>query len=224
MRRRLLIVLPVLPVLLVGGWLLLAPSDDGEGVACPPGPGGCPVGTTLTELIRFWPDVPVPDVRLVSGRVETGCGATGADEGSFYCPQERRIYVQQEDLDGFDAALTGSVARASAVYLLAHEYGHAVQDARGIDTDDERPGPASQTVRYELQADCLAGVFAARQPPSERAAWVEAVRLGGDDMGEDPVGPAAFTHGSGEQRVRWFVRGRDAGEYAACDTFASTRL
>ena len=162
-------------------------------------------------------------MRLATGRVVTDCGPNTADEGSFYCAEERRIYLQREDLDGFGADLEPSVARASGVYLLAHEWAHALQDARGVDPGDERTGPASSTVRYELQADCLAGVFVASLRGADREAYVEAVRLGGDDLGPDPLAPQAFAHGSGEQRLRWFARGWQERDDAACDTFAPAR-
>ncbi len=116
-----------------------------------------------------------------------------------------------------------AVARASRVHLLAHEYAHAVQDAREVDPGDERTGPASSTVRYELQADCLAGVFVASVPGADRDAFAAAVRLGGDDIGPDPLTPQAFAHGSAEQRLRWFTRGWQARDDAACDTFTPAR-
>ncbi len=217
MRRRVLLGLSL--SLVVAAVALTASGDEpGLSVPCDPGPGECPVGEALAALERFWAPTPPPAVRLATGRVDTGCGEGSADEGSFYCPQEETIYLQREDLDGVD--LAPEVANASGVYLLAHEYAHAVQDARGLDPEDERTGPASITVRYELQADCLAGVFVASVRSADRSAYAEAVRLGGDDVGPDPLERSAYAHGSAEQRLRWFTRGVDAGEDKACDTFA----
>ncbi len=152
-----------------------------------------------------------PRLVLAQGDRDTGCGQAEEDEGSFYCAQDDTVYVQQVDLDDF-AALDPRREHAATVVLLAHEYGHAVQDRLQVDEGEARPGPDGDSVPYELQADCLAGAYTAtRADAADPAPFLAAVSDNGDDAGADPVAEAEYEHGSSAQRLAAFRRGLAAG-------------
>jgi predicted metalloprotease len=178
------------------------------------------------------------DARLVlfRGAVDSGCGYAPAAAGPFYCPRDQRVYV---DLGFFEElrsrfAAPGDFAQA---YVLAHEIGHHVQSQLGIEAElrrqqQARPSQANElSVRMELQADCLAGVWAhstARRDLLEAGDLEEGLAAAsavGDDriqeMATGEVRPEAFTHGTARQRATWFRRGYESGNPADCDTFAS---
>ncbi len=182
-----------------------------------------------------------PSMVLFSGATRTACGTGMAQMGPFYCPLDRKIYIDLSFYDmmkrRFDAP--GDFAQA---YVIAHEVGHHVQKLLGIadkvqelkGSMDERESNALQ-VRMELQADCLAGVWANlndqvknRLQPGDVEEGLNAASQIGDDMiqrrTQGTVVPDAFTHGSSEQRVRWFKRGLESGEIAQCDTFNTNSL
>ncbi|MGA8993049.1 MAG: neutral zinc metallopeptidase [Nocardioidaceae bacterium] len=182
---------------------------------------------------------------LFSGRVQTGCGVAASDVGPFYCPADRNVYLDTtfftDMLQGRLGARGGAFARS---YVLAHEYGHHVQDLLGtMDRVRSRQGSGSDAVRLELQADCLAGVWTRHATTATDADGLPLiVDLSQDDVdraldaaaavGDDriqrraggQVSPETWTHGSAEQRKRWFSTGRQRGTLAACDTFAVDRL
>ncbi|MBS0395873.1 MAG: neutral zinc metallopeptidase [Proteobacteria bacterium] len=182
------------------------------------------------------------DPRLVLYRreVESACGAAAAAMGPFYCPGDRRVYL---DLSFFDelSRRFGAPGEFARAYVVAHEVGHHVQNLLGISARvraaEERGDPAHAnqlSVRLELQADCLAGVWANR---SQRALKIDATDIDsalgaasavGDDRlqraARGYVVPDSFTHGTSEQRMRWFRRGVEAGALGACDTFRSRDL
>ena len=173
---------------------------------------------------------------LFRGNVSTaGCGAASSAAGPFYCPADRRVYL---DL-GFFRELQqrfGAPGDFAQAYVIAHEFGHHVQNLLGImgQVDAERrrnPGAANDlSVRLELQADCLAGVWAhsAYQDDlleeGDLEEGLNAAASVGDDRIQSQAGgridPESFTHGTAEQRREWFQRGFDGGEVAACDTFS----
>ncbi len=197
-------------------------SDPGPEAVLTPSVLGSPsppvtVAGVVADLTAYWrrtfpQDVTkAPRVRTVDGDAKTRCGTAAQDEGSFYCDEDTTIYVQQVDLD--DLADLPRVRREAAqVYLLAHEYGHAVQAFLDVDAGDDAKGLRSDSVRYELQADCLAGAYVATRGEATAAgAYERAVREGGDDVGEDPLPPAEYEHGTGAQRVSAFRTGRRAG-------------
>ena len=182
-----------------------------------------------------------PPMVLFSGAARTACGTGMAQMGPFYCPLDRKIYIDLSFYDmmkrKFDAP--GDFAQA---YVIAHEVGHHVQKLLGIadkvqelkQQSDETDANALQ-VRMELQADCLAGVWANlndqvknRLQPGDVEEGLNAASQIGDDMiqrrTQGQVVPDAFTHGSSEQRVRWFKRGLEAGEISQCDTFNASSL
>ena len=182
-----------------------------------------------------------PKLVLFSGAVESACGIAGSAVGPFYCPPDQRIYL---DLNFFEDlrmrfGASGDFAQA---YVIAHEVGHHVQSLLGISqkvTELQRRVNTSErnnlSVRMELQADCLAGVWAHRAHKSRQILEAGDIEEGlnaasaiGDDRiqrkTQGHVVPDAFTHGSAAQRVRWFKTGLQSGNLQACDTFNADRL
>ncbi len=182
-----------------------------------------------------------PTLVLFTGAVQSACGFAQAAVGPFYCPADQKLYIDlafYRDLqDRFRAP--GDFAQA---YVIAHEVGHHVQNLLGIaekirvaqSRAGER-GAAALQVRMELQADCLAGIWAADANRSKRILEPGDVEEGltaaaavGDDRIQMAtrgyVSPESFTHGSSQQRARWFRRGLETGDLQACDTFAVASL
>jgi predicted metalloprotease len=177
-----------------------------------------------------------PSLVLFSGQVNSACGFASSATGPFYCPNDRKVYLDTEffgELEQrFDAA--GDFAEA---YVVAHEVGHHVQNLLGIlPRFNQARQRMSETeanqmsVRVELQADCFAGVwgkFTEQRGILERGDLEEALNAAqqiGDDMlqkrSQGYVVPESFNHGTSEQRMRWFKRGFDTGDMKACDTFS----
>jgi len=170
----------------------------------------------------------------------TGCGLGQSAMGPFYCPADRKVYLDlsfwQELETKFSAG--GEAARA---YVIAHEIGHHVQNLTGASDQARRmgaQGAESGSVRLELQADCYAGVWAAHAAevsngqvsldPRDIEDGLRAAAAVGDDTlqkkAQGRVMPDAFTHGTSEQRMRWFRKGSQSGDPEACDTFGAGRL
>jgi uncharacterized protein len=182
-----------------------------------------------------------PTLVLFSGAVESACGFAQAAVGPFYCPADRKVYI---DLSFYRDLQTrfGAPGDFAQAYVIAHEVGHHVQTLLGISERNmaARRGASESeanalSVRQELQADCFAGVWAHnanrdRQllEPGDIEEGLNAASAIGDDRLQQQsrgyVAPESFTHGSSEQRMRWFKRGYDSGDVNVCDTFATSQL
>ncbi|MDI1461504.1 neutral zinc metallopeptidase [Catellatospora sp. KI3] len=184
------------------------------------------------------------DTVFFAQQVNTGCGMADSGVGPFYCPLDDQVYI---DLSFYDelAQRFGAKGRFAQPYVLAHEYGHHVQDILGTSDDVQRrsqadPGSANElSVRLELQADCFAGVWAKHALETKDAKGVpifssltqadidqalEAAAAIGDDRIQSqaggPIDESKFTHGTSEQRSRWFNTGYTSGDGKQCDTFS----
>jgi predicted metalloprotease len=176
-----------------------------------------------------------PKLALFTGNVNSACGAAESAMGPFYCPADQKIYLDQSFFDEL-ARRFGAPGDFAAAYVIAHEVGHHVQTLLGVSEQvqqaqartSKRQGNALQ-VRMELQADCLAGVWAKAnatklEPGDVEEAMRAATAIGDDTLqraAQGVVVPESFTHGSSEQRTTWFMRGLQEGTIAACDTFRS---
>jgi predicted metalloprotease len=182
-----------------------------------------------------------PRLVLFTGAVQSACGTASSAVGPFYCPGDTKVYI---DLDFYRllAQRFGAPGDFAQAYVIAHEVGHHVQNLLGISEKvhaarqraDEARGNAL-SVRQELQADCMAGVWAnhanrARQilEAGDVEEGLAAAAAIGDDrlqqQGRGHVAPETFTHGTSAQRVRWFRRGLERGRLEACDTFKAAQL
>ncbi len=169
----------------------------------------------------------------------TGCGMGQSAMGPFYCPADQKIYLDLAFWNELESRF-GAKGEAARAYVIAHEVGHHVQNLTGATNNVERGsrGADSSAVRLELQADCYAGVWVAHAPaasggqvaldPADIEDGIRAAAAVGDDaiqkQAQGRVMPDAFTHGSSEQRMRWFRIGVEKGDPAACDTFRAARL
>ena len=183
-----------------------------------------------------------PRLVLFSRVVRSACGTATAASGPFYCPNDRQVYLDLSFFDEMRERLGGGGDFAYA-YVIAHEVGHHVQNQLGVFDRAQRArergapmeGASGLSVRQELQADCFAGVWA--HDAQARHKWLEqgdveealgtATAIGDDRLQRQSQGtvvPDAFTHGTSQQRVRWFTTGFERGDVAACDTFAAPTL
>jgi len=225
-------------------------------IPLPGGRGGAPVSTGGDEMAVFirrvladtedvWNrvfgslgrDYREPRLVLFSGHLGTACGTGLSAMGPFYCPLDQKIYIDLAFYEELKRRF-GAPGDFAQAYVVAHEVGHHVQTLLGIAEKvqraksrvSEREANRIQ-VRMELQADCLAGVWAAlthqlknRLEPGDIEEGIRAAQAIGDDMIQRQqtgrVVPDAFTHGSSAQRVRWLKRGLDSGQIQQCDTFS----
>ncbi len=182
-----------------------------------------------------------PKLVLFTGSVRSACGRGSAATGPFYCPPDRKVYL---DLSFFDelAQRFGAPGDFAQAYVIAHEVGHHVQNLLGTAEKVTRLQHQASlaegnalSVRMELQADCLAGVWGYHAKhdrnliePGDFEAGLRAAAAIGDDRlqrkSRDAVQPESWTHGSSEQRTTWLRRGLETGDPHACDTFAGSRL
>lgn len=179
-----------------------------------------------------------PKLQLFTEAVQTGCGFAQAASGPFYCPADHNVYI---DLSFFEALQQrfGAPGDFAQAYVVAHEVGHHVQTLLGISERTQAArSRASEvesnalSVRQELQADCFAGLWAHSADRSRallETGDIEeglnaAAAIGDDRLSQGRAPPEAFTHGTSEQRVRWFKRGFDSGSMNDCDTFSARSL
>ena len=181
-----------------------------------------------------------PKLVLFSGAVQSGCGAAQSAMGPFYCPADRKMYLDMSFFNELSKRLDAPGDFAQA-YVVAHEVGHHVQNLMGIadrvrsaQQGSGREANALQ-VRMELQADCFAGVWAYHankkrqilEPGDTDEALAAASGVGDDRLQQKSRGyvvPESFTHGSSAQRMRWFTTGMQQGDPAQCDTFNAANL
>lgn len=183
-------------------------------------------------------DYTPPVLVLFSGQTASPCGGASGATGPFYCPVDRKAYLDTDFFATLSQRL-GAQGDFAAAYVIAHEVAHHVQNELGIlgevNQIRQRSSEAQAnalTVRLELQADCLSGVWASNVEgllePGDIDEALNAARMIGDDRLQRQAGripqPHTFTHGTSEQRSRWFATGYDSGQIEACNTFASDRL
>ncbi|MGH3694184.1 MAG: KPN_02809 family neutral zinc metallopeptidase [Pseudonocardiaceae bacterium] len=214
----------------------------------------CEVVAVVNSLDAYWKGAFTdsgrtyrkPRINFFNGGVRSGCGSASSEVGPFYCPADRESYIDLRffrELEQRFGAKGGPFARA---YVIAHEYGHHVQNllgtSRRVQAGDS--GPTSGSVRLELQADCYAGVWAKNASttpgPSGRplitevtdddvgAALDTAARIGDDyiqsELGGGRVNESQFTHGTSEQRQKWYRTGYQSGNPRSCGTFDTDDL
>jgi hypothetical protein len=182
-----------------------------------------------------------PRLVLFSGAVQSACGTASAAVGPFYCPADRQLYLDLSFFDELDQRF-GAPGDFAQAYVIAHEVGHHVQNLLGIaDKVDaarrrlSREDANAVSVRMELQADCLAGVWGFHANRSERLlepgdveeGLAAAAAIGDDRLQRQATGtvqPESWTHGSSAMRGRWLRRGLERGDMSACDTFKADQL
>jgi len=213
----------------------------------------CRFSATVQSLDAFWAaTLPAeaaftpPTANEFSGGIATGCGQASSSTGPFYCPPDQGIYLDVSFFELLQSQFGAQGGPLAEEYIYAHEYGHHIQNLTGVfDSADRSGGGAeSDSVRTELQADCYAGMWvgdaATRPDPDTGVTFLEpitadqlaqaldaAASVGDDHIQEQSgggVNPDTWTHGSSEQRQKWFTIGYEQGTLAACDTFAATDL
>ena len=207
------------------------------------------VSAVLASTEDFWTSsfqsqnmrYPPPTLVLFNGQTSSPCGTASGATGPFYCPGDKKIYLDMSFFEEMDRGLGASGDFAQA-YVIAHEVGHYVQDVleilpqanQAMRRRGQNKGAESVAVRLELQADCFAGLWAAKstitatlEPGDLEEALGAASAVGDDRLQKRAQGyavPDSFTHGTSEQRARWFMVGVRGADISVCDTFAAREL
>lgn len=180
-------------------------------------------------------EYPVPAIVLFTGQVDSACGMASAASGPFYCPGDKKVYIDLAFFDQLERQF-GAPGDFAQAYVLAHEVGHHIQNIIGVLPEFNRMRQSmgklevnQMSVKVELQADCFAGVwghYVAKEGWLEQGDIEEAInaaqKIGDDAIQKKTQGyvvPDAFNHGTSEQRAAWFNKGFKAGRIEACDTF-----
>jgi uncharacterized protein len=204
----------------------------------------CRIVAVVNSVQKFWDGVfqqsnrqyPYADTVFFTDAVDTACGHATSQVGPFYCPADQLVYIDLGFFQDLESQLGAENTPFTQAYVIAHEYGHHVQNQLGVlDRIGNDTGPESRAVRSELQADCYAGVWAANAVETglieeltqeDINSGIDAAEAIGDDRiqakTQGQVNPETWTHGSSEQRRRWFSRGYETGQPSQCDTFTGS--
>jgi predicted metalloprotease len=248
------------PRLLIGGAEMMSRSGQTEqqtevGTGTPSDEMGRFVSAILGSTEAEWKEVfdqagksyQPPTLVMFSGATQSGCGFARSAMGPFYCPVDQKVYLDTSFFQDLERRFRGcdvgsKTCQFSQAYVIAHEIGHHVQNLLGIlpkvqgaKEGIEQADANALQVRVELQADCLAGVWANRaqakwqfiEPGDVEAALQTASAIGDDRLQRQSQGyvvPDAFTHGTSAQRARWFTTGLKSGQVANCDTFRAEQI
>ncbi len=234
---------------LLGAVEQLAPPTQQVPAGAPPvgDPQAAFIGVVLKDTENVWQQVfertgsryQEPTLVLFDGRVASACGMASAAVGPFYCPADRKVYLDTSFFRELEQRF-GAPGDFAQAYVVAHEVGHHVQNLLGLSDQVTalQQGARSQeqandlSVRLELQADCFAGIYGnfSRQylEPGDVEEGLRAAAAIGDDtiqkQSQGYVAPESWTHGSSEMRLRWFRQGLQSGDPASCDTFKAPQL
>ena len=248
------------PRLLIGGAEMMSRNGQSQqqtevGTATPSDEMGRFVSAILGSTEAEWKEVfdqagksyQPPTLVMFSGATKSGCGFARSAMGPFYCPVDQKVYLDTSFFQDLERRFRGcdvgsKTCQFSQAYVIAHEIGHHVQNLLGILPKVQRAKEGIEQadanalqVRVELQADCLAGVWANRaqakwqfiEPGDVEAALQTASAIGDDRLQRQSQGyvvPDAFTHGTSAQRARWFTTGLKSGQVASCDTFRAEQI
>ncbi len=231
-------------------------GTDGSLGGLQPGGGGGPAGTlqpqgdtdqfvsyVVSNVQAFWGETfrrsgkeyPVTKLVLFNSSTQSACGPASAATGPFYCPADQKVYLDLGFFDELKSRFGAKGGDFAMAYVIAHEFGHHVQTVQGVTERVQQQvaqDPSLQndlSIRTELQADCLAGVWAhadvADLEPGDIDEALSAAAAVGDDRIQQAtqgrIDPESWTHGSATQRVQWFTTGYTSGNPADCDTFSA---